>query len=83
MLADFPYVVNPDDVELLNFDWGKVHFTLSPEVNGATRFQRGRGVRSAPFGPCAPQSSGRPRRSSTLFPALASRWSKTRAAIRS
>jgi oxalate decarboxylase/phosphoglucose isomerase-like protein (cupin superfamily) len=41
MLADFPYVVNPDDVESLNFDWGKVRFTLSAEVNGATRFSAG------------------------------------------
>ena len=41
MRAEFPYVVNPDDVESLNFDWGAVRFTLSPDVNGATRFSAG------------------------------------------
>ena len=82
MLADFPYVVNPDDVESLNFDWGKVHFTLSPEVNGATRFSAGV-VFVQPHSGHARHDHPAPRTSSTLFPALASRWSKTRAAIRS
>jgi hypothetical protein len=41
MFADFPFLVNPADVGSLNFDWGTVRFTLSPEVNGATRFSAG------------------------------------------
>ena len=82
MLADFPYVVNPDDVELLNFDWGKVHFTLSPEVNGATRLARA-WCWFSPIRAMRATIIRAPRRSSTLFPELASRWSKTRAAIRS
>ena len=41
MHSDFRLVINPEDVESLNFDWGKVRFTLSPEVNSATQFSAG------------------------------------------
>jgi len=30
MHADFRFIVNPEDVESLNFNWGKVRITLSP-----------------------------------------------------
>lgn len=41
MHPDFRFIVNPEDVESLNFNWGKVRITLSPEVNGASRFSAG------------------------------------------
>ncbi len=41
MHADFRFLVNPEDVESLNFNWAKVRITLSPEVNGASRFSAG------------------------------------------
>lgn len=35
------YVIRPQDVETLAFDWGQLTFTCSPSVNGATRLSAG------------------------------------------
>lgn len=35
------YVIRPEDVETLAFDWGQLAFTCSPSVNEATRLSAG------------------------------------------
>lgn len=35
------YFVNPDEVDSLGFDWGRLALTVGPEVNGAKQFSGG------------------------------------------
>ena len=66
-------ITTTDDVDRLEFDWGKIHFLSEPQVTNAERFSLGivnspkeKGTRDI----IIPDR----KRSSMSFPELASKW---------